>query len=94
MMLIATIYSWVTVILLTVLVLAMGLTTARLLLGPSLADRVIALDVLIMASVGTLALTAVRYDVLAMLDVAVAVSLIAFIGTVGAGWYLERSTGA
>ena len=66
------------------------LAAVRLLRGPGLADRVIALDVMLMAAVATVAVAVARYGQIALLDVAVAVSLIAFIGTAAASWYLER----
>ena len=82
--------GWPTLAILGVLAAAMALAVVRLLRGPALADRVMALDVLLMAAVAIAAVAAMRYGQVVLLDVAVAVSLIAFIGTAAASWYLER----
>jgi multicomponent Na+:H+ antiporter subunit F len=83
-------FEWTALVLAAVFVGSMGITVIRLLKGPSLADRVIALDVLIMAAVATIGVTASAYGQTALLDVAVAVATVTFIGTVGAAWYLQR----
>jgi multicomponent Na+:H+ antiporter subunit F len=71
-------------------VLAMGLATVRLLRGPTLADRVLALDVLVISAVGGVALLAWQTGLAVFLDVAVAVAMVTFISAVGLAWYLER----
>jgi multicomponent Na+:H+ antiporter subunit F len=78
------------VTLLSGVVLAMGLATLRLLRGPTLADRVMALDVLVIAAVGGVALMAWQTDRAVFLDVAVAVAMVTFISAVALAWYLER----
>ena len=90
MMELAWVPDWAALTMLGVLAVAMALSAVRLLRGPHLADRVIALDVLLMAAVASVAVAAVHYGQVALLDVAVAVSLIGFIGTAAAAWYLER----
>lgn len=77
-------------ILLTVLSGAMLLSFARLLRGPSLADRIIALDVLTMAGVGVVVLGAMAWDEPALIDIAVVLALITFVGTIGFAKYLEK----
>ena len=71
-------------------VLAMGLATTRLLRGPTLADRVMAMDVLVIAAVGGVALVAWQTGRAVFLDVAVAVAMVTFISAVALAWYLER----
>ncbi len=78
------------VTLLSGVVLAMGLATLRLLRGPTLADRVMALDVLVIAAVGGVALMAWQTGRAVFLDVAVAVAMVTFISAVALAWYLER----
>ena len=78
------------VILLSGVVLAMGLATLRLLRGPTLADRVMALDVLVIAAVGGVALVAWQTGRAVFLDVAVAVAMVTFISAVALAWYLEK----
>jgi len=78
------------VTLLSGVVLAMGLATVRLLRGPTLADRVMALDVLVIAAVGGVALVAWQTGRAVFLDVAVAVAMVTFISAVALAWYLEK----
>lgn len=70
--------------------LAMFLAFARLVLGPSLPDRVVALDLIGIIAVGVIA----AYDILTeqpiLLDAATVVALVAFLGTVGFARYVER----
>ncbi len=77
-------------ILLFVLVLAMAIATFRLLRGPTQADRVMALDVLVIAAVASVAVFAWRISVTALLDLALAVAMVTFISAVALAWYLER----
>lgn len=71
-------------------VAAMGLALLRLLRGPTLADRVLALDVLVIAAVGGVALLAWQTGRAVFLDVAVAVAMVTFISAVALAWYLEQ----
>jgi multicomponent Na+:H+ antiporter subunit F len=77
-------------ILLGIVVLALGVATVRLLRGPTRADRAMAMDVLVIAAVAGVALMAWRVQVVALLDVAVAVAMVTFISAVALAWYLER----
>jgi multicomponent Na+:H+ antiporter subunit F len=82
--------TFISVVILPVLSLALLLVVARLLRGPSLPDRVIALDMLATLSIGVVAVYAVVTDQPALLDVAVLLALLAFLGTVGFAYYIER----
>jgi len=73
-----------------VVLLAMGLALVRLLRGPTLADRVIALDVLVIAAVAVVALQAWQLGRAALLDFAVGVAMVTFITAVALAWYLEQ----
>lgn len=75
--------------LLAVLALAMGLAAVRLGLGPTLPDRVVAFDVAAAAGVALAALAAVVWQAPVLLDVAMVLAVIAFIGTVAVARYLE-----
>lgn len=72
--------------------LALGavLTTVRLLRGPSLPDRVVALDLLTTLGIGMACAWAMATDAAAFLDVALVLALVAFLGTVAFARYLER----
>lgn len=71
--------------------LAMVLAVVRLLRGPTLADRVVALDLLAFFSVGVVALAAVASDRAELVIVAVVVALLTFMGTAAFALYLERN---
>lgn len=61
----------------------------RLAIGPSLEDRVVALDLLTSASIAIVAVYAVKYREAAFLDVGLILALVAFLGTIGFAYYLE-----
>ena len=68
-------------------------TCTRLFLGPSRADRVVALDLLTVLLAATAALAALRFDNPAYLDISLTLALIGFLATVAFARYvgLERS---
>jgi multicomponent Na+:H+ antiporter subunit F len=78
------------VVALTLLALAAGLTFIRLAKGPTLPDRVIAIDLIGVVLVCVLVLTAGITTEGAFLDVAMVVALISFVGTVAYARYIER----
>ena len=75
---------------LTMLAAAAGLTFIRLSKGPSLPDRVIAIDLIGVLLVCLLVLMAGLTAQQAFLDVAMVVALISFVGTVAYARYIER----
>lgn len=70
--------------------LAAVLVLVRLLLGPSVPDRIVALDVLVQIIVAGIAVAAAATRDGTFLSVLVAVSLLAFVGTVTIGRFIER----
>ena len=72
------------------LVLAILLAFVRLLLGPSLADRVVVLDLLASLSQGAIAVYAVITGEPALLDVAIAIALLSFLSTIAFARYIEQ----
>lgn len=70
--------------------LAMFLVFARLVRGPSLPDRVVALDLMATLAVGLIAVYAVAADQPVFLDVAVVLALMAFLGTVAFAHFIEK----
>ncbi len=72
------------------LIAALVLAFIRLLLGPSAADRVVALDLMTIVAVAFCALVAISSDRAAFLDVGVALALVAFLATVVLARYIER----
>jgi multicomponent Na+:H+ antiporter subunit F len=75
---------------LTMLAVAAGLTFSRLARGPTLPDRVIAIDLIGVLLVCLLVLTAGVTAQQAFLDVAMVAALISFVGTVAYARYIER----
>ena len=75
---------------LAMLALAMLLCLFRLLRGPSIADRVLALDTLYINSLAGLMVAGVRLDDPTFFDAAIVIGLLGFIGTVAFAKYLLR----
>ena len=75
---------------LPVLSVAAVFALLRLIRGPSLPDRVIALDLLAILTIGLSAVYAVATDQPAFLDVAVILALVTFLGTVAFAYYLQK----
>lgn len=62
----------------------------RLVKGPSLPDRVVAMDLIGILAVGLIVVLAASASVRAALDAAIVIALIAFLGTVAYATYIER----
>ncbi|MCY4300398.1 MAG: cation:proton antiporter [Aestuariivita sp.] len=62
----------------------------RLVLGPSLPDRVVALDMMTVAIVSFCGLAAIQSGDAAFLDVAVALALVGFLATVALARFADR----
>jgi multicomponent Na+:H+ antiporter subunit F len=72
------------------LAVAAALVLVRLLLGPSVPDRIVALDTLLQVVVAGIAVGAAATGRSAFLAVLVAVSLLGFVGTVLVARFVER----
>ena len=72
--------------------LAIAITFIRLVIGPSLVNRVVALDLIAILVVGMMAFEAVRSGEHALLDVAVVVGITAFIGTAAFAVLIDRDS--
>jgi multicomponent Na+:H+ antiporter subunit F len=75
---------------LAILCVAMFLAFWRLLRGPTLPDRVVALDLIALLSVGFIAMYDIVTNDTVFLDVAIVLGLVAFLGTVAFARYVER----
>lgn len=71
---------------------ALILTFVRMARGPSAADRVVALDLMAILSVGIIILYDVATSLPVFLDAAIVLALVGFAGTIGFAKYLERRT--
>ncbi|WP_367715405.1 cation:proton antiporter [Nitratireductor sp. GISD-1A_MAKvit] len=67
---------------LALLSLSFLLTSLRVLVGPSLPDRVLALDMLVTIAIGFIAVIGIRTGFTLYLDIAIALGLVGFLATV------------
>lgn len=77
---------------LAALAAGMLVTMVRLVKGPTLTDRVIALDVIASLGVAMLGVLAIRFDQSTLLQPAVVLALVAFLGTMAFAHYIEKRT--
>ena len=86
----ATFFAWTTAASFGLLFLALILASIRMIKGPSLADRVVALDFVAVVLIGFAALLAGQFGQSAFLDLAMALALIAFLAAAAFARYAER----
>lgn len=73
------------------LAIALALTFVRLVRGPSLLDRVVALELIASLVAGIVAVFAIGTDDPALIDVAITLALVAFLSAVAFARYAERA---
>ncbi len=76
------------------LILAFLLTVTRLILGPTLADRIISLDMLVLLGIGFIAVFTVSTGYSEYLDVAIALGLVGFLATVAFARFVLHAGGS
>lgn len=74
---------------LVILILALIVTCIRVIIGPTLADRTLALDQLVAIAIGLIALQAVKTGYELYIDIALALGLVGFLATVALARYLS-----
>ena len=77
-------------VILPMLTLSTILVFVRFLKGPSIADRVISFDLMVIIGLGTIAVASMLSNQSTFLDVAMVVALIGFLSTVAFSYYLEK----
>lgn len=80
--------EWTTLISLILLGLALLASLVRIVLGPTLSDRVLALDLLTVVAMGFVGAIAVRTGLWLFLDIAIALALLGFLATVALARYI------
>jgi multicomponent Na+:H+ antiporter subunit F len=80
--------DWASLIALTLLSMALLLSVVRIIVGPTLGDRVLALDLLTVIAMGLIAAVAVRTGLMLYLDIAIAVALLGFLATIALARYI------
>ena len=86
MSLLATVLPWAA----GAFVVALVLAGWRLLRGPTLADRILALDTLYVNSVALLVLIGIHFDTALYFEVALIIAMMGFVSTVALAKYLLR----
>lgn len=76
------------------LFLGLGLILAflRLVRGPTISDRVVALDLITTMGIGVIAAYALVSNDSTFLDIAILLAVLSFLGTVAFAYYVERRT--
>jgi multicomponent Na+:H+ antiporter subunit F len=75
------------------LMLAMIITMIRLLKGPTISDRIAAMDLISSIIMGIILVYAVLIQNAIYFDVPLIISLISFIGTIAVSTYLKKKNG-
>jgi len=83
-------YDFLYYCVLPILSLSVILVFYRFFKGPSIADKVIALDLLITIGIAIIAVYSIITNQPTFLDIAMILALIAFLGTVALSYYLEK----
>ena len=73
--------AWAVDAAIVALLIGIIIVFVRVVRGPSLADRALALDLMLNLGIGLIALTAIRTAYYAYLDVAIALGLVGFLAT-------------
>ena len=77
-----TILSYATTFALAVLPISFLITVIRIILGPTLPDRVVGLDMLVSIAIGFIAVIALKTGYYLYIDIAIALGLVGFLATV------------
>lgn len=85
-----TLENYLSFVIMPILIFSILLIFIRFLKGPSIADRVIAIDLLVTCSIGVIALVSISTKQQTLLDIAMVIALIAFLSTVAFSYYLEK----
>jgi multicomponent Na+:H+ antiporter subunit F len=75
---------------LVMIMLGLAVAFIRLAIGPSLADRVVALDMMTISIIAFCGVFAILVDDPSFLDVAIVLALVGFLATVALARYTER----
>lgn len=77
-------------VILPILVISELMVFVRFLKGPSVIDRVVALDLVVTIGIGIISIYSIITETSNFLDIAMILALIAFLGTVAFSYYLEK----
>ena len=77
-------------VILPILTISVLLVFIRLFKGPTVVDRVVALDLIITIGIGIITVYSIRQEEEVLLDVAIILALIEFLGTIAFSYYIEK----
>lgn len=80
--------DWATLIALILLGLALLVSLVRIVIGPTLPDRVLALDLMTVVAMGFVGAIAIRTGLTLYLDIAIALALLGFLATLAFARYI------
>ncbi len=83
-----------TTLALGIMIVALLLAIVRLIRGPTLPDRILALDLLTTLAVGFIAVIAIRTGFSLYIDIAISIGLLGFLSTIALARYLLRQAEA
>ena len=75
---------------LSIISISILMVLIRLVKGPNLTDRVVALDLFITASIGIICAYSILFNKSVYIDVVVIMALLAFLGTISFSYYYEK----
>jgi multicomponent Na+:H+ antiporter subunit F len=88
-----TVLDYAALFALGILCLSFALTVWRVIVGPTLPDRILALDMLVAVAIGFIAVIAVKTGFTLYVDIAIALGLVGFLATLAfARFVLQRQS--
>ena len=75
-----------------ILAISIFLIFLRLIIGPTIQDRIVAFDILSTTAIAFLSVYSLQISSITILDVGIILALLSFLGTVAFAYYLERRT--
>ena len=85
-----TLYDYLYYIILPLLSLSILLVFIRFFRGPSVSDRVVAVDLLVTIGIGIIAVYSILTEQPTFLDIALILALIGFLATVAYSYYIQK----
>ena len=86
-----TVLDYATTLALGILCLSFAITVWRVITGPTLPDRILALDMLVAVAIGFIAVIAVKTGFTLYVDIAIALGLVGFLATVAFARFILQS---
>ncbi len=83
-------FNYLYYIILPILAISALLTVVRFIKGPTIADRVVSLDLLFLIGIGTISVYSIISNESTFLDIAMIFALIGFLSTTGFSYYLDK----